>query len=68
MLLGKERYSSLDLRVRVKSGGHVSPMYAVRQAIAKAIVATTRSMWTRPPRRRSRIPFSSTTGPCLSPT
>ena len=39
MLLGKERYSSLDLRVRVKSGGHVSQMYAVRQAIAKAIVA-----------------------------
>merc|ERR1719387_1820993 len=39
MLLGKERYSSLDLRVSVKSGGHVSQMYAVRQAIAKAIVA-----------------------------
>ena len=29
----------MDLRVRVKSGGHVSQMYAVRQAIAKAIVA-----------------------------
>merc|ERR1711977_483437 len=39
MLLGKARYSGLDLRVRVKSGGHVSQMYAVRQAIAKAIVA-----------------------------
>merc|ERR1712070_258441 len=35
MLLGKERYSSLDLRVRVKSGGHVSQMYAVRQATKK---------------------------------
>merc|ERR1712094_96807 len=34
MLLGKARYSGLDLRVRVKSGGHVSQMYAVRQAIA----------------------------------
>merc|ERR1711879_771175 len=38
MLLGKARYSGLDLRVTVKSGGHVSQMYAVRQA-AKAIVA-----------------------------
>merc|ERR1711907_805556 len=68
MLLGKERYSSLDLRVRVKSGGHVSQMYAVRQASRRLLWRTTRSMWTRPPRRRSRIPFSSTTGPCWSPT
>merc|ERR1739847_204985 len=39
MLLGKQKYSGLDLRVRVKGGGHVSRIYAVRQAIAKAIVA-----------------------------
>merc|ERR1712222_2421 len=39
MLLGKNRTSALDLRVRVKGGGHVSQMYAVRQAIAKAVVA-----------------------------
>merc|ERR1719387_1185333 len=58
MLLGKERYSSLNLRVRVKSGGHVSQMYAVRQAIAKAIVAyyqkyvDERSSWP-PPRSRA---------------
>ena len=39
MLLGKQKYSGLDLRVRVKGGGHVSQIYAVRQAIAKAIVA-----------------------------
>ena len=39
MLLGRERFSNLDLRIRVKGGGHVSQMYAVRQAIAKAIVA-----------------------------
>merc|ERR1719221_1088060 len=54
MLLGKARYSGLDLRVRVKSGGHVSQMYAVRQAIAKPSSRTTRSTSTRPPRRRSR--------------
>jgi len=39
MLLGKEKFSGLDLRCRVKGGGHVSQIYAVRQAIAKAIVA-----------------------------
>merc|ERR1719277_2147190 len=39
MLLGKQKYSGLDLRCRVKGGGHTSQIYAVRQAIAKAIVA-----------------------------
>lgn len=38
-LLGKERFSQLDIRLRVKGGGHVSQAYALRQAIAKAIVA-----------------------------
>ena len=39
ILLGRQRFANLDLRIRVKGGGHVSQMYAVRQAIAKAIVA-----------------------------
>eukprot|EP00230_Micromonas_polaris_P005963 CAMPEP_0117626084 /NCGR_PEP_ID=MMETSP0802-20121206/1234_1 /TAXON_ID=38833 /ORGANISM="Micromonas sp., Strain CCMP2099" /LENGTH=459 /DNA_ID=CAMNT_0005430185 /DNA_START=206 /DNA_END=1589 /DNA_ORIENTATION=+ len=39
LLLGRERFANLDLRIRVKGGGHVSQMYAVRQAIAKALVA-----------------------------
>ena len=39
LLLGRERFANLDLRIRVKGGGHVSQVYAVRQAIAKAIVA-----------------------------
>ena len=39
LLLGRERFANLDLRIRVKGGGHVSQMYAVRQAISKAIVA-----------------------------
>mmetsp|Transcript_43256 Transcript_43256/g.102629 ORF Transcript_43256/g.102629 Transcript_43256/m.102629 type:complete len:144 (+) Transcript_43256:112-543(+) len=38
-LLGKERFQQLDIRLRVKGGGHVSQAYAIRQAIAKAIVA-----------------------------
>jgi len=39
LLLGKQRYGFLDIRLRVKGGGHVSQIYAIRQAIAKAIVA-----------------------------
>ena len=41
LLLGQDRFSSVDIRVRVKGGGHVSQMYAVRQAIAKGLVAYT---------------------------
>ena len=30
---------NLDIRVRVSSGGHTSRLYAVRQAIAKSVLA-----------------------------
>ncbi|KZO98387.1 ribosomal protein S9 [Calocera viscosa TUFC12733] len=36
---GEDIISEMDIRVRVKGGGHVSQIYAIRQAIAKAIVA-----------------------------
>ena len=39
LLLGKERFAGLDFRVRVKGGGPVSQVYAIRQAISKALVA-----------------------------
>ena len=39
LLIGLERLQHVDIRVRVKGGGHVSQVYAIRQAIAKAIVA-----------------------------
>lgn len=38
-LLGEQRFKRVDIRVRVKGGGKVSQVYAIRQAIAKAIVA-----------------------------
>ena len=41
LLLGNARFANLDIRVRVKGGGTVSKFYAIRQAIAKAIVAYT---------------------------
>ena len=39
LLLGKQRFSNVDIRIRVKGGGQVSQMYAIRQAISKGIVA-----------------------------
>jgi hypothetical protein len=32
-------FSKLDIRVRVTGGGHTSQVYAIRQALAKAVVA-----------------------------
>jgi len=39
LLLGANRFEGVDIRVRVKGGGHVAQVYAIRQAIAKAIIA-----------------------------
>merc|ERR1711892_391259 len=39
LLLGKQRFADVDIRVRVRGGGHTSQMYAIRQAIAKSILA-----------------------------
>merc|ERR1711865_1150340 len=37
LLLGRERFANIDIRCRVKGGGHIAQCYAVRQAIAKGI-------------------------------
>merc|ERR1712066_636425 len=39
LLLSRERFAEVDIRIRVKGGGYVSQIYAIRQAIAKALVA-----------------------------
>ncbi|CDJ27277.1 40S ribosomal protein S16, putative [Eimeria mitis] len=39
LVLGMERFEGIDIRVRVRGGGFVSQVYAVRQAIAKGVVA-----------------------------
>ena len=41
LLLGKDKFAHLDIRLRVRGGGQVSQIYAVRQALAKAVVAYT---------------------------
>ena len=39
LILGQDKFSTLDIRIRVKGGGITAQIYAIRQAIAKAIVA-----------------------------
>ena len=39
LLLKREHYQHIDVRMRVKGGGQSAQVYAVRQALAKAIVA-----------------------------
>ncbi|CAK9221482.1 unnamed protein product [Sphagnum jensenii] len=39
LLLGRQKFAGVDMRIRVKGGGHNSQIYAIRQSIAKALVA-----------------------------
>ena len=39
LILGQEKFANLDIRIRVKGGGQTAQIYAIRAAIAKAIVA-----------------------------
>jgi len=39
LVVGEDSFANIDVRVRVKGGGHTSQIYAIRQAIAKAVVA-----------------------------
>ena len=39
LLLGKDTFAKVDMRIRVRGGGYVSQIYAIRQALSKGIVA-----------------------------
>ena len=39
LLLGADKFANVDIRVTVNGGGRVAQIYAIRQAIARAIVA-----------------------------
>jgi len=39
LLLGQKRFANLDIRIRVRGGGHSSQIYAIRQALSRALVA-----------------------------
>jgi small subunit ribosomal protein S16e len=39
LLLGSNLFSNIDIRIRVRGGGYVAQIYAIRQAICKSLVA-----------------------------
>ncbi|KAI1963264.1 40S ribosomal protein S16 [Ophidiomyces ophidiicola] len=39
LIVGLDKFANVDIRVRVTGGGHTSQIYAIRQAIAKSLVA-----------------------------
>ncbi|GMM51118.1 ribosomal 40S subunit protein S16B [Starmerella bacillaris] len=39
LVVGIEKFANLDIRIRVAGGGHVSQIYAIRQALAKGLIA-----------------------------
>ena len=40
-LLGRDKFANVDIRIRVKGSGRISQIYAIRQALAKSLVAYT---------------------------
>ncbi|XP_026413363.1 40S ribosomal protein S16-like [Papaver somniferum] len=39
LILGRQRFAGVDMRIRVRGGGHTSQIDAIRQSVAKALVA-----------------------------
>merc|ERR1739848_312520 len=39
LVVGLDKFANLDIRVRVSGGGQTSQIYAIRQAIAKSLIA-----------------------------
>ncbi|EFC49409.1 40S ribosomal protein S16 [Naegleria gruberi] len=39
LLLGKDKFKGVDIRIRTRGGGKVSQVYAIRQAICKGLVS-----------------------------
>lgn len=40
-LLGRQKFAEVDVRIRVRGGGRIAQIYAIRQALAKSLVAYT---------------------------
>merc|ERR1712054_340052 len=39
LVCGQERFSAIDIKIKVSGGGRVAQIYAIRQAISRAVVA-----------------------------
>ncbi|KAE8686766.1 40S ribosomal protein S16 [Hibiscus syriacus] len=64
LLLGRHRFSGVDMRIRVKGGGHTSQIYAIRQSIAKALVAFYQKYVDEQSKKEIKDIWLGTTGPC----
>ena len=67
LLVGTEKFGQVDIRVRVKGGGTTAQIYAIRQAIAKGIVAYYQKYVDEASKRRLRRFSLTTTAPCWWP-
>ena len=39
LILGRDKFDGLDIRIKVRGGGRVSQLYAIRQAMGKSVIA-----------------------------
>lgn len=39
LIVGAERFAGVDIRIRVSGGGRIAQVYAIRQAVARGLVA-----------------------------
>jgi small subunit ribosomal protein S16e len=75
LLLGLKRFQNLDIRIRVRGGGYVAQIYAIRQALSKGVVAYYQKYVNETEKREIKgtaLPTQncccSTTAPCWWPT
>merc|ERR1712071_161226 len=63
LVVGKERFAEIDIKIKVSGGGRVAQIYAIRQAIARSLVAYYQNTSTSTVSESSRTSSSSTTEP-----
>ena len=67
LLLGQDKFSEVDIRIRVKGGGFTAQIYAIRQAIAKALVAYYQKVTPHTPPDSRNLPCYCFPAKCAPP-
>jgi small subunit ribosomal protein S16e len=68
LLLGLKRFQGLDIRIRVRGGGYVAQIYAIRQALAKGVVAYYQKYVNETEKREIKGTYFSIKNCCFSTT
>merc|ERR1712071_43146 len=66
LLLGKDRFAGVDIRIKVKGGGHLPRCTLSDKPSPNPWLPTTRNMLMKPPNRKSRIFLSTLTAVCFA--